>query len=158
MITTPAWTLSETWSYSLFDGWHRLDCDPMPSTADGSDDLRAAGYAMVFQEHYVWLMEADTETPLTRQYRYVVTFGMAGATHSVYVVDLPSLLELSKSLQLWRIDERVELAGDELVDHARKSFRASHGHSLGGCCPKCDPERYEQIQEARRKRSGGQQG
>jgi hypothetical protein len=68
----------------------------------------------------------------------------------VFVPDLPNLIRLMAEIAPLWTSLLVQYQGDTAESFFEKTFRAWHGHSLGGKCRRCDPDAVERW-EARQK-------
>jgi hypothetical protein len=141
------------WTYSSTDGWQPLPEDPLhtPVGAHLHEDLLAqAGYSRVAThvgDYYgvgafdIYTAESDTApTP------YVVSVDTPGEDCcTVYIHDVPSLLEFMRLYGPTAHGELVAHVLTELRDAVQKVFRLTHGHGASDACPRCDPVGYEGI-------------
>lgn len=162
--------LGAVWAYSRSAGWEQLDADPLAEFEAGTggrwdEQLKAAGYDVVRGDDVdlesVAIHEAAKGTSVTRRFEFVVEVSLnQDSLRTVFVSDLPSLIELFPSLMGARTALRFEAFAHKLEQIAERLFRAQHGHDYWHVCQQCDPHEWERQQEAMRarqaaKRAGG---
>jgi hypothetical protein len=108
--------------------------------------LGKTGDAVCYVEAFQRKRE-DGEAP-----RYFVEVCDINEWQMIFVCDAPSLMELRMRLAplatAWMTEDL-----DELRDHARKSFRAWHGHHAHAVCEQCDPEAVQLQRQRKSERS-----
>ena len=142
--------ISKAWKYHLGE-WSQID-NPMV-WYEGEDfdiAMKRAGYYSFPQQEYGGdlrlYVKKDDELP------YLITFNLSDTIESVYVYDLPSVMQWLRDYSPIFLLSEMAFLQDETQTLLRRAFRAWHGHDYQNICARCDPLKYERIQQMRERK------
>lgn len=156
-------TYTQANGYALYTGKTSRDFPELAKIIDYKEELRVAGYIRQWKycaggdgqgdeaEGYEITGENKHELP-----RYLVTFWDDDSGTHIYCEDPGDFFALRMEMVRNQLVANPLLL--EILDVAKKAFRAQHGHEHDTICERCDPEGMKDQREAERKWREKQKG